>query len=95
VRRRGLSRAQMMQAGLSPRQLEWWTRKGWLRTYDVSPGSGNSRTWHPGEDHIARLMIRFVKAGVSPESACLAARGLPLAPGVTLAVDSELVGRSA
>lgn len=83
--------AQLTAAGVSPRRIEWWTRKGHLRTYDTNPGTGNSREWRPGESRIGRDMVRFVdEAGLTPEAAHRAARGEALAPGIRLAVDEAV-----
>jgi hypothetical protein len=49
--------------GLSYRQLDHWTRKGWVRADDPTPGSGKRRTWDDHELAIAARMVRLIDAG--------------------------------
>jgi hypothetical protein len=73
--------------GATFRQLDFWTRKGWLRP-DGGVGTGYSRDFGGDEIRVAKVMARLVNAGVSPEAAHRAARGDgELAPGVRVDVD--------
>jgi hypothetical protein len=61
-------------AGLTPRQADHWTRKGWLRADNAECGSGRARTWPDGEVAIATLMVRLTSAGLFAEVAHQIAR---------------------
>lgn len=64
----------LLEAGLSPRQVDHWSRQGLLRTWDPMPGYGHPRVWLDGELEVAEQMAPMVAAGVSPEAAERAAR---------------------
>jgi DNA-binding transcriptional MerR regulator len=88
---------QVLKRGLTYRQLDHWTRRGWLRPAHTG-GTGNARAWSQAELQIADLMRRLVAAGLTPEAAARAARthqdGRPLvklAPGLVLAIDTDLL----
>lgn len=72
--------------GFTYRQLDWWTRRGYVRPADRFPGSGNSREWPGGELEIARRIAQLVKAGIAVSVAARFARdGWPwgqIAPGI-------------
>ena len=75
----------LLAAGLTPRRVEWWTQKGWIRPDVTHPGNGRARRWPADEVRIGALMVRMVDAGISPEAAHRVARAggaLELAPGV-------------
>jgi hypothetical protein len=55
-------------AGVSYRQLDHWTRNGWLKPIGGT-GSGNDRDWPPSECDIAVSMGRLVKYGIMPSLA--------------------------
>ena len=75
-------------AGITYRQLDYWTRQGWLCPGVNFQGSGSNREWPPGEIEIARRMGLLVAAGFRPEHAAALARPCEgrhqLAPGVWL-----------
>lgn len=70
---------EMVGHGLTGRQIDYWTTRGYLRSVvgdDGKPisGSGNRRRWASTERDIARLMALFITAGLSVEVAAKAAR---------------------
>lgn len=60
--------------GLTGRQVDYWTERGWLRTDDATPGTGHRRTFAPTELRVAAVMLTLTEAGLSPEAAHRAAR---------------------
>ena len=82
--------ADLMSAGMTYRQLDHWTRRGYLRADEPTPGSGHRRTWPPREVEVARTMARLVAAGMSPRQASEVARGESrIGPGVYVVVAPE------
>lgn len=79
------------------RQLDYWTKRGYLRPQVVSPGSGVAREWPIREREIARLMKRLVDAGLTVALAARVARqhtqhrGLAGSPGWTLSGTSHRI----
>ncbi|GAW50595.1 MULTISPECIES: MerR family transcriptional regulator [unclassified Nocardioides] len=52
-------------ADLSYRQVDYWTRAGYLRTIDdPQPGSGYQRTYDDDQIALAVQMSRLTKAGI-------------------------------
>ena len=83
--------------GATHRQLDYWTRCGYVLTDgDPSPGSGRYRRWPASEVPVVALMVRLSAVGVLVSTAAIVARGLVerghalLAPGVTLHRVSSL-----
>ena len=75
--------------GVSYRNLDYWTRQGWLRPENgATPGSGRSREWPESELEIARRMARLTAAGITASVAAEFAREQwpfgDIAPGATL-----------
>jgi len=68
------------RAGITQRQLHYWTDRGYLIPHDLDPfvggGSGHSLEWTNGECEVARLMGLLTSAGVMPAAAHTAARQL-------------------
>jgi len=64
------------RSGITYRQLDYWTRKGWLRASrgTAMPGSGHQRAYTEHEAQVATRMGRLVHDGVSPERAAHLAR---------------------
>lgn len=60
--------------GITYRQLDHWTRQGWLRAENATPGSGHARVWPPEELMVAGLMRRLTLAGFSASRAAAMAR---------------------
>lgn len=79
--------------GLTYRQLDYWSRSGWLTADRPDPGQGYRRTWPPGEQTIARRMCLYVRyAKLPPRIASIAARNDGhIAPGVRVLLDPEIL----
>jgi DNA-binding transcriptional MerR regulator len=91
---------EILKKGLTYRQLDHWTRRGWLRPQHDG-GTGNARVWPETELRIADLMRRLTRAGIAPEQAAQAARAhqegralVRLAPGIVLAIDTDLLSEA-
>lgn len=65
----------LIDAGLTARQVDYWTRRGYLHPDTPSPGSGHWRNWSTAELTVGRRMARLVKAGLTPAAAHRVARG--------------------
>lgn len=63
-----------IRVGLTYRQLDFWTTRGYLRADVASPGSGRNRTWPQSEVRVAELMVHLTDAGVTVEAAARIAR---------------------
>jgi hypothetical protein len=61
---------------LTYRQLDHWTKRGWLRAEQPGQGSGYHRTWSREERAVAMLMLRFTDAGLRHQAAHDAARAV-------------------
>ena len=62
-------------AGISYRQLDHWTRRGYLQTVgEQTPGSGQSRVWPVREASIAETMHTLIECGFTPHAAADYAR---------------------
>lgn len=59
---------------LTPRQLDHWTRRGYLVVVHEHPGSGYRHYWDAAEQRIAHAMCRLVHAGVEVQFAADIAR---------------------
>jgi DNA-binding transcriptional MerR regulator len=76
-------------AGISYRQLDYWSRRGFIST--KHPGYGHQRQWDDSEADRTLMLARLVRAGFELEWAsrhvtCLLANGRAhVAPGMTLA----------
>lgn len=74
-------------AGVTYRQLHYWTRSGWIHPTNPGCGSGRRYEYSDDEARVAVRMGRLVRAGLSPEPASVAARGqFEIAPGVMVLV---------
>lgn len=65
-------KATLALTGATQRQLDYWTRRGWL--YGSRPGSGRTRQWPEPEVAVGRLMVRLIRAGLTTETAAATAR---------------------
>lgn len=63
-----------VRAGITVRQADHWTRKGYLKPDNAECGSGRSRQWSYREIEVARVMKVLTDAGVTPAAAQRAAR---------------------
>ncbi|MDP4501027.1 MerR family transcriptional regulator [Nonomuraea turcica] len=93
-----LTLQQLLDHGLTLRQLEHWVARDLLRP--ITFGHGVPRQWPQEELRVADLMRRLVTAGFTAEAAARAARAhlagrplVPLVPGVVLAIDTDLLTR--
>lgn len=91
-----LTSTQMLNAGISYRQLDYWTGVGYLRCDDrLRDTKGIARRWPDAERDIARLMDRLIAAGLVVGVAAPVARemvetGMPeasIADGITILVE--------
>lgn len=81
----------LIAAGLTVRQIDYWTTRGYLRADTNNPGTGHDRSWSGDELRVARTMARLAKAGLTPAAAHEVARGrAQLAPGVCVLIDGEV-----
>jgi DNA-binding transcriptional MerR regulator len=78
--------------GITYRQLDYWTRRGFLEADSATPGSGRYRSYSQIEVLVATLMVRLIEAGFTVEAAHSIARdiaaGRPamLGPGIEVVV---------
>lgn len=78
----------MTRCGASYRQIDHWTRAGYLHAVEGG-GTGHARRWPLAERHTAATMYRLVVAGLSPAAAHTVARNggdCELAPGVRVLI---------
>lgn len=61
-------------ASISYRQLDYWTRKKYLRTRTNRRGSGHPRDYSDAELAIAVRMARLIAVGFTPKRAAAIAR---------------------
>lgn len=87
----GPTAADFVSAGITYRELDYWTRTGRLRTLtDATPGQGHGRMWQPGEVEVAALTKRLTDAGLKLDVAFTVARGQhQIGPGIALVIDQE------
>jgi hypothetical protein len=83
--------AVLRRTGCTYRQLDHWTRRGWLHPTGGG-GFGLRRAWPEEEIRVARTMRRLVDVGLIPAAAAVVARGKPgaavgLAPGIVIEVQ--------
>jgi hypothetical protein len=64
----------MLDAGLTARQVDYWARKNYLRPVQVATGHGVPRQWPAVERDVARVMVRLINAGLSVDVAAGSAR---------------------
>lgn len=62
-------------AGVTYRQLDYWARCGLVRAEHEGSGSGVPRRWCEHELHVAELLGRLTRAGLTLEAAAPIARG--------------------
>jgi len=61
-------------AGVTYRQLDYWTTNRYVRCHHANPGSGYGRKYTAQEVHILTLMAALVKQGMEPRTASRVAR---------------------
>lgn len=62
------------ELGVSYRQLDYWIRTEYLGCMRDGIGSGYPRMMTPQECEVARVMVRIMRAGLTPSAASVAAR---------------------
>ena len=81
-----------LRYGLTYRQLDYWTRRGYLTAEQSHPGTGYRRCWPPSEIEVAGRMKRLIDGGMSVmaavELARLGAGRHEVAPGVVVEVGA-------
>ena len=85
--------------GITYRQLDHWSRMGYLRPVRLERGqgggTGSPRVWPDGELQVARLMGRLTAASIPPSLAAVVARKWPaaqeIAPGVFVQIKEAAV----
>lgn len=60
--------------GVTLRQLDHWTTRGYLQANIASPGTGRSRTWSVAEFGVATRMKTLIGYGFEPSAAAIYAR---------------------
>jgi DNA-binding transcriptional MerR regulator len=89
------TRADLLAVGLTNRQVEFWSRQGYLRTDKTNPGTGSHRNFKHGEIAVAKTMLRLVAAGLTLDAAQRVARAesqpFELAPGITITVAAVVL----
>lgn len=60
--------------GVTYRQIDYWTRVGYLRPSEATPGSGIAREWPDAEVAVAALIRRLTLAGLDLRTAARVAR---------------------
>lgn len=80
----------MLEQGATKRQVDYWTRAGYLVADNVEPGAGHRRSWAPEEVGVCRLLVRLTSAGLAPDVAARAARGeYEIGPGVFVFINPD------
>lgn len=90
-----LLRRVLRDAGITYRQLDYWTTCGIIRSSTRSPGSGHPRSWSEQEIEIAGVIGWLRRAEIPLNIAARVARahvvdGAPLveiAPGISLLIE--------
>jgi hypothetical protein len=76
----------------SARQIDHWTRKGWIQANIPAPGTGRPLIYSAEEVRVAKIMARLVTAGLTPDRAAEVARSAmwwpytTLGPGLSLTI---------
>jgi DNA-binding transcriptional MerR regulator len=77
-------------AGITYRQLDYWTTQGWLRADERrKQRSGYRRTYPEGELEIADGMRRLIGAGLTATAAARVARAGEVRVGLIIAMLTE------
>lgn len=80
----------LARTGITYRQLDHWTRRGWLHPDHPLKGCGSRREWTNNEIEVAARMAQLVKAGLTPKTAADVARKggeVWLTPRIKLMID--------
>jgi MerR HTH family regulatory protein len=80
----------MKRSGATARQIDHWTRSGWIRAADTAHGKGNHRRWPEDEIAVAVIMRRLLATGLPGTVASRVARGeLEIGPGILVFVNDH------
>lgn len=92
--------------GLTYRQLDYWTQRGYLSAEGIA-GRGNRREWSPREVTVAGVMHHLIAAGIEASVAAELARTasnpytaqpgpqrFELAPGIVLEISAEKLAQN-
>ena len=79
------------RVGATARQVDHWTRRGYLQPENLHPGIGQPLRYPHSEVAVAALMVRLVQGGVQPGKAHPLARALLAAPTAMLGPGLVLV----
>jgi DNA-binding transcriptional MerR regulator len=87
-------RAAMIDEGITYRQLDYWTRRGYLHALNAGHGAGSVRQWSAFERLIASWIGRLTAAGLTLDAAARVARTArngtcELAPGIRITLDAS------
>jgi hypothetical protein len=75
VVRRAAGVTDLIQAGMTYRQIDYAVTHGYLRTVqDANPGVGKARQFPWGEVRIAEVMVKLTDAGIGVAQAAALAR---------------------
>lgn len=66
----------MLATGATYRQIDYWTRVGYLEPEAGTPGSGYSRRWSERDRRMAYLIVRLSLLGIEVPKAAAYARSL-------------------
>lgn len=83
-------------AGVTYKQVTHWTRRGWLKPADPTPGSGIPCDYPPEEVAVAKRMANLIDWGFRPDMAAALARLGPArlaAELATCAAETTEAGR--
>lgn len=84
-------------AGITYRQLDYWTNRGFLRSTNTATGRGRPRQYHRVEQHVAAVMARLTAGGIPATAAAVYARDyvergittFTLGGGITLKITPD------
>lgn len=80
----------MVATGATKRQVDYWTRSGYLVADEVEPGAGHRRRWEDEEVGVCRLLVRLTNAGLAPDVAVAVARGdYEIGPGLFIFINPD------
>jgi DNA-binding transcriptional MerR regulator len=79
------------EAGITYRQLDYWTRRGYLEAERPGQGSGRDRLYNRSEIAIAKMAEAFRRAGLRLDVAFRTARELQDRPVVRIMTGAASV----
>lgn len=87
--------AQMVETGATYRQVDYWSKQGYLRPEELKTGSGKHRRWPRQELDILRVMVQLNQIGLDPGRAAKYARDaiesgdkrIDLGGGIVISLD--------